>query len=82
MMKLSMLTDVNFHSLRHEVLTAEAWYLVGVPPGAETVNSGSAEPDQVSTCEGNKSSYYQRAIGFYLSAGAVTPSGLRTSNFH
>lgn len=46
--------------------------------GAETVNSGSAEPDQVSTCEGNKSKHHQ----YDACIVSVTPSGLRTSNFH
>ncbi|CDT19839.1 hypothetical protein EDB73_12533 [Vibrio crassostreae] len=29
---------------------------------AETVNSGSVEPDQASTCEGNKSRYLTRIL--------------------
>ncbi len=34
--------------------TAYCSYLVGVPNWAETVNSGSVEPDQARTCEGKQ----------------------------
>ena len=34
--------------------TAYCGHLVGVPNWAETVNSGSVEPDQARTCEGKQ----------------------------
>ena len=34
--------------------TAYCCHLVGVPNWAETVNSGSVEPDQARTCEGKQ----------------------------
>ncbi len=42
--------DLN-HVAPHGAI-AYSRHLVGVPNWAETVNSGSVEPDQVNTCEG------------------------------
>lgn len=52
---------------------------------AETVNSGSAEPDRVNTREGNKSNLQRNFRSFLGEKLAATPhhysSELQTSNF-
>jgi len=57
-LSLALLTDFRFSNILQT--------LVGVPHGAETVYSGSVEPDQVRTCEGNNSCHFGKHTHGFL----------------